>query len=221
MFVARWAGPPFPEACVPEDGFEWEYRDLASKRGMRPPGSGFAPSYPSGRFCTLTTVFPHPADRPPPSSQEDPHLMQRFLDDQRRRPPHAYVKGNMLWRKGVARSLSPCECEQLMGLPIGATKDLKPAKGSDAVSARLHAIGNGFHLPSVMMIIAIMLAGLPVGAKADVHPIFCGDRPPGCCHRLVSDTPPPGCPAPGADLTSPRPPTSSIRRSVCSRAATL
>ena len=95
-----------------------------------------------------------------------PHLMQRFLDDKRRRPLHAYAKGNMLWRKGVARSLSPGECEQLMGLPVWATKDLQPAKGSGTISARLRAIGNGFHLPSVMLIIAIMLAGLPVGANA-------------------------------------------------------
>ena len=45
--------------------------------------------------------------------------MQRFLDDKRRRPLHADAKGNMLWRKGEARSLSPGECEQLMGLPVG------------------------------------------------------------------------------------------------------
>ena len=41
-----------------------------------------------------------------------------------------------------------------------------------------------------MMIIAIMLAGLPVGAKADVHPTFGGFPDPGCDYRSESSPPP-------------------------------
>ena len=82
MAVVRWTGAPRPEQREPESGYQWRYRVEAGVKGLVPPTSGYAPTFPSGRFLTLTTAFPHPADRPP-RGRDDPDIFQRFVDDER------------------------------------------------------------------------------------------------------------------------------------------
>ena len=98
---------------------------------------------------TLTTAWNHPADRPP-GGRDDPHVYQRFLDDDRLQPLYTYVRDNMVWKDGAGRALQADEAETLMGFPAAYTRDLLPPKGTTRDVARRHAIGNSFHVPSII-----------------------------------------------------------------------
>ena len=54
--VVRWTGPPQPPHWAPQDGYEWTFRDEVGVKAMPVSGADFAPSYPNGRFLTLTTA---------------------------------------------------------------------------------------------------------------------------------------------------------------------
>ena len=115
LCVIRWTGPQQPSGWKPREGFEWRYRIEVGTRALPVPGASFTPTYPSGRFLTLTTAFPHPADRPP-KVRNDRDVFQRFLDDDRMQPLYFYVRGNMLWRKDTAVPL-PVEDAEAHGVP--------------------------------------------------------------------------------------------------------
>jgi len=155
LHVVRWKGPSEPRSWQPDDGFVWAHRQEASKVACSPPGTRYAPAYPNGRFAALTTVFPHPADRPP-KGHDDPNVYQRFLDDNRRRPLFHYVKGNMLWKDDEARPMNPEESEELMGFPRGYTATLRPVGGRSLHDARLSSIGNSFHVSCVVVLLALL-----------------------------------------------------------------
>ena len=164
LHVVRWCGPPVPENWKPEDGFEWRYRAEHGTTACTPPGTKFAPAYPAGRMSALTTVFPHPADRPP-RGRNDPDVYQRFIDDERRRPLFQYAKGNMLWKGNQARPTTPEESEEVMGFPRGYTEGLKAPKGKCSKDARQGALGNSFHVPSIVLLLALLFNPLaPVEA---------------------------------------------------------
>ena len=161
IHVAKWSGSAWPKTWTPDDGFEWRYRDEVGKRGMGTPGAKYAPTYAQGRFLTFTTAFRHPADRPPPAGKGDQFVFQRFVDDDRLRPLASYVRGNVLWKGSQARPLNPDECEVLIGLPRGATADFEPKKGQTPKQTRLHAIGNSFHVPSIVMFLMLLFGVAP------------------------------------------------------------
>eukprot|EP00972_Heterocapsa_arctica_P071457 10556281-Heterocapsa_arctica.AAC.1 len=62
----------------------------------------------------------------------------------------------MLWKGNEARPLEPEEREALHLLPAGYTKLLKPARAQSGADARDSAIGNGFHIPSIILLLGIM-----------------------------------------------------------------
>ena len=156
LCVVRWCGGAQPSTWEPHDGYEWRHRGECGTRGMVTPGTGYAPQFPQGRFLSLTTAYNHPADRPP-RGREDPHVFQRFLDDERLQPLYTYVKGNMVWKGDVGRALSAEEGEELMGFPAGYTEQLDPPKGTKKEVARRHAIGNSFHVPSIVLMLALLV----------------------------------------------------------------
>ena len=166
LSVVRWTGKSEPEGWTPEDGYEWRHREEHGTTACMPPGTKYAPSYPTGRLSALTTIFPHPADRPP-RGRNDPDVYQRFIDDKRRRPLFQYARGNMVWKGEAARSLSPEEAEDVMGFPKGYTKNLRTGNGQTVHDARLSAIGNSFHIPSVVLLLALLFNPLaPADAAA-------------------------------------------------------
>ena len=156
--LVRWLGRPVPEAWQPSGGFDRPHRSTCGARAALVPGTGYAPTFPAGRFLAFTTVFPHPADRPPRDARDDPYVYQRFLDDGRRLPLFHYSKGNMVWKDQAARPLSADEREQLMGFPSGYTASLGRGKHPCQSDARCHAMGNTFHIPCIIVLLVLLFS---------------------------------------------------------------
>eukprot|EP00971_Amphidinium_carterae_P349379 6490989-Amphidinium_carterae.1 len=145
VHVARWHGPPVPLLWQPSDGYR-----ILHKGGFKAPACPGVSShfhYPEGRLLTFTTVFKHPDDRP---GSADAEARQRFELDNRRYPLAHYVRHNMVWNGEHARPLTATERESLMGLPMGYTAGLDEDR-------RCSAIGNGFHIPSVIVMLLLVL----------------------------------------------------------------
>ena len=96
--MLRWLGPPWPpKQPVSTDGFVRDSkRRPCCETGPALPGCDFRPTYPGGRFLTLTTCFPHPADRAGPQCSAD--VYSRFEQDGRRFLVAQYVEGDLLYR---------------------------------------------------------------------------------------------------------------------------
>ena len=150
----------------------------------------------------LTTAFPHPADLPP-RSRDDPNFYQRWLDDGRAQPLYTNVKGNMVWKGSDGRPLNIEEAEELMGYPAAYTASLQPRATESANMARRHAVGNGFHIPSVALLLSLLVlphrtaatpwgAGMAVSPEASRDGLAYGPCAPQCAHqgdsgRLATD----------------------------------
>ena len=160
LAVARWTGQSWPVSWTPEGGYTWQFRGQSGTRAAAVPGTKFAPTYATGRFLAFTAAWPRPADRLP-GGQGDDFATQRFLDDGRLRPLASYAKGNVVWRGGDSRPLTPSESEFLMGLPPGCTEDLVPVGSQTLYAARLNAIGHAMHVPSVVLFLTLLLRSPP------------------------------------------------------------
>ena len=104
-------------------------------------------------------------------------MYQRFIDDGRAQPLYTYVRANMVWKNKQARPLSVTECEDLMGYPPSYTEPLAPpGKGSKRM-ARRHAIGNGYHIPSIAVLLSLLICPGPKLAASAAAPSWM--QPPG------------------------------------------
>ena len=166
VVVLRWLGKPSPARWEPDGGFTWKFRGECGVEAALTPGTGYRPRYPEGRFLAFTTCYPHPADRPPQARRDDPHVYQRFLDDARRQPLGHYQRGNVVWKGARARALAADEREVLMGFPQGFTASLARGPHASVEDARRHALGNTFHVPSVMLVLFVLFGGSFVGGAA-------------------------------------------------------
>ena len=61
---------------------------------MVPPGTKYGPTYAEGRFLAFTTLYKHPADRPPKTPRDDSHIMARYTVDEQSEPLYTYARGN-------------------------------------------------------------------------------------------------------------------------------
>ena len=147
--VVRWTGPPSPKDWKPQgNDARWRSRGMCGKKASPIDGSDWAPSYPTGRFLCFTRAFPHPADR---AGSCDEHTLLRFNDDGRRFPVYQYTEGNMVSdAEGNLRPLNATERFELMGFPSGFASSLEEEK-------RLAAIGNAWHLPSLLIFVKAIL----------------------------------------------------------------
>ena len=160
--LLRWCGPKVPELWHPRPGWHWVGQHADHTSSVPIPGQHWRGVYKGGRMATLTTAFPHPPDHGAKSA--DKEQLQRFEDDGRRFPLNTYAKQYCLESKGVLRVMDADEREAIMGYPAGYSNNLQ-IKGKSCEDARCHAIGSGFHLPSVMLLLAIVL-GLPAASTA-------------------------------------------------------
>ena len=113
-------------------------------------------------FHPFTREFSHPEDR---IHQSSPEAVARFREDARRFPPSAYEEQSLLWRQDEWRQPFPSERAQMMGVPpsaVAAVSATMPKKRQLQNSL----IGNGFHLPSIL----ILLCLLPQLLEAKVTP---------------------------------------------------
>ena len=163
--VVRWLGPNQPSSFQPEyPDTHWTFRGECGKRAVVSGAGTWAPVYSNGRFLTFTTAFYHPADRGDRSNLE---LLARFQEDQCRFPLAHYAKGNLLkLPSGRLRPLTALERERLMGLPDHYTSPIENAianpdkhQAHALSNARLTALGNGWHVPSITIFLISMLLG--------------------------------------------------------------
>ena len=105
-----------------------------------------------GAMHTFTREFYHPVDRVPESS---PAAAERFYADCRRFPPGAYEEHSLLWAGHQWQQPSPAERCQLMCLPPAV---VAPARGDQVKRVQIQNsfIGNGFHIPCVVALLAML-----------------------------------------------------------------
>ena len=125
-------------------------------------------TYANGRFSTMTAVFPHP---PYHGAQEaDKEQLDIFYEDKRHFPLHSYTNSNCVRYGGRHRTLSSEERAQVMGYPKDWTKNVAmPGKSEEY--ARCHVAGNGFHVPSVTLLIASIF-GIQFPATASTADLY-------------------------------------------------
>jgi hypothetical protein len=153
--VLGYEGKPIPRHIKTKDGFEWHGKkpDLVVKDGGK------------GAMYPFTREFRHPNE--PTRASWD--TVQRWQADDKRFPVDAYAEGNLLWRGRECREWrTPTSAEraQAHGCPPGAVRPEYPKEMTEKEAERLAncAIGNGFHIPSVMLVFLMLLqsaAGWP------------------------------------------------------------
>jgi hypothetical protein len=131
-----------------------------------PFSEGFAPIFDpkevvcagKGGMSTFTREFYHPDDRVSRSSAE---ASERFYADSRRFPPSSYEANSLLWKQDKWRQPSPAERATMMGLPPDLLEGLPRAQSPALrIAAQNSAVGNGFHIPSVMLVFMLLLQTL-------------------------------------------------------------
>ena len=133
---------PIPARIFWEQGFKPLVQPDAVMKGTGQP------------MHTFTREFYHPEDH---IREVSPSAAERFLQDGKRFPPAAYEEHSLLWRKEEWRTPTPEERSQVMGIPPACTEAMQ---GTAAVRTqkRNSAIGNGFHIPSLLAIFCLLQA---------------------------------------------------------------
>lgn len=105
-----------------------------------------------GAMHTFTREFYHPSDR---TAQVTPMAAARFHQDHRRFPPGAYEEQSLVWKRDQWRTLEPSERAQAMGVPIAAVA-ATTGHAEQRRAKQNSLLGNGFHLPSVIVILLML-----------------------------------------------------------------
>ena len=91
-----------------------------------------------------------------------PAAADRFKEAHRRFPAMSYEEGSLLWRGTQWRQPDPAERSILHGMPPAIVESIQTPGGSEqATAARNSAVGNGFHVPSVMLALIVLFQMLP------------------------------------------------------------
>ena len=131
---------PIPSRVHFEDGFQWINALEEVMPGRQRAGH------------TLTREFWHPEDL---VSQVSPEAAARFHLDSCRFPPGAYEDHCLAWRMSEWRQLSPSERSQFLGIPPDATEAVS-GRPAARIKKRNSLLGNGFHNPTVMIVLAMI-----------------------------------------------------------------
>ena len=141
----HYGGKPIPRHVRTRDGFEWygAKPEEVVKNGGR------------GAMYPFTREFYHP-DEPTTATQE---TVRRWKQDEKRFPVDAYSEGNLLWRGREWRTLTSSERAQVHGAPPAAVRpdNMRNMTEKEAEKLANCAVGNGFHIPSLMVIFMLLL----------------------------------------------------------------
>ena len=141
----RYIGPkPLPSKVFFEEGFSplFEPSTVVAGQGR-------------GAMYTFTREFFHPEDR---VDEASPEAVARFYADNRRFPPAAYEEQSLLWKGKHWRTPYPQERAAMMGFPPSVTDSCRRGKkGAQAIQAQNSMLGNGFHLPSIMVFLFVLI----------------------------------------------------------------
>ena len=109
-----------------------------------------------------------------PFTQEIVHFMEtieastsacrRWKQDGRRFPAPAYDSHNLVWHEHRWRTLSSEELAVLHGIPCSMVKSRcldDRCRGQDAEGVAIGAIANGYHIPSIMFVVMLLLQAIP------------------------------------------------------------
>ena len=109
-----------------------------------------------------------------PFTQEIVHPMEtieastsacpRWKQDGRRFPAPAYESHNLVWHEHRWRTLSSEELAVLHGIPCSMVKSRcldDRCRGQDAEGVAIGAIANGYHIPSIMFVVMLLLQAIP------------------------------------------------------------
>jgi len=140
-----YKGKPIPRQIRTRDGFEWYVKK--PEQVVKDGGEGAM--YP------FTREFPHPNE--PTRAAWD--TVKRWEKDDKRFPVNAYAEGNLLWRGQEWRTPTSSERAQAHGCPPSAVRPDYMDEWGDKEAERLAncAVGNGFHIPSIMLIFMLLL----------------------------------------------------------------
>ena len=160
--VIQWRGKPIPGRMRPVDGFQLITRkpqDVVN-------GNGEEALFPS------TQEFQHPDEK----TQATAGAKSRWQQDGRRFPQLAYEAENLVWRVAEWRTLRAEERATLHGFSPEVAKPAqvsRSAPGRDVEAMANSAIGNGSHLPSMMLFMFLLLQGV-VGEEQQMQSPYCG-----------------------------------------------
>ena len=142
--VLHYDGKPIPRHIRTTDGYTWQ---IQPDRVVRDAGKGAM--YP------FTREFHHPDD----GNREQWEVVQRWKQDNKRFPVGAYAEENLLWRGSEWRTPTSSERAQAHGCPPSAIRPdhMENIKSKDAERVANCAVGNGFHIPSVMLVFMLLL----------------------------------------------------------------
>ena len=122
-----------------------------------------------GAIFPLTREFWHPWDRGL-EGRVSAEAISRWMADSRRFPPGAYEAANLAWKGDQWRTWSPRERAELHGFPprVVETLPVDSLSRAQVVAAQNSLIGNGFHLPSMMMFFTMLFTLVAPGASRSV-----------------------------------------------------
>ena len=103
-------------------------------------------------FFTFTREFWHPLDS---ATSESPEFLERFHQDNRRFPVKAYRESSLLWKRESWRQPLPEERAQMLGVPTSLLEAAE-SDGDRRKQAQNSRLGNGFHIFTVMVILAML-----------------------------------------------------------------
>ena len=142
-----WTGKPVPANVNLKAGFKINVKptEIVAARGR-------------GAMFPFTREFYHPEDQIGGVSAT---AISRFRMDGRRFPPGAYEEHCLLWKGPEFRQPDPDERAQIMGWPVGLTDEVDNMLSTSSRARRQAAlnsfIGNGLHLPCIMMAFVMLL----------------------------------------------------------------
>ena len=117
-----------------------------------------------------------------------PEAAERFFQDARRFPAAAYERQSLVWKGDKWRTLDPSERAVLHGMPPALVEAVATGhEQARAVALRNSAWGNGFHVPSLMVIL-LLLFQLSAGLR-DAHPSHLACKEEGELASRVVGTP--------------------------------
>jgi len=140
-----YQGKALPKKVFLEDGFAVHPKVAAGEASIFP----------------FARCFPHPEDRCKDASSE---AVEKFFQDGKRFTPLSYEEESLLWHaSGAWRQPTAYDRAQFHLIPEAVLDALPRSLNSDAKkreAIKCSLIGNGFHVPSVVVILFAILADL-------------------------------------------------------------
>ena len=160
---AHWQGKPVPPAITFKAGYMPAFKpaDVVAAQGV-------------GAMHTFTRQFLHPGDN---GNNVSAAAVEAFWVDGARFPEPAYEPRHRLWRGNKWRLPESSERLEMHGLPTGCL-EFATSSADDSYSreeARNCLIGNGYHLPSVMLFLVLLLQCVPPATSVS-WPLACKDE---------------------------------------------